>query len=388
MRNVYEYETKQGKRYYVRYLKPDGTRANKRGFTRKRDAAAFLASVKVDIRRQEYIDPRSGDILIAQLGEAWISEQRTHLKPSTLHSVESAWRTHVRSRWGRVKVSDVRHGDIRAWVADLATERSASTVLRAHGVLSGILDVAARDRRIPVNPAVGVPMPRKNRKRRVYLSHAQVAELAQEARFPELVYFLAYTGLRWGEATALRNRHVDLNRGRVFVEENAVRVSGRTIVGTPKTHVTRTVPIPRFLLPYFDETATIRGPEGLVFGDGASHLILPNSKDGWFAAAVRRCQRKDARFPRVTPHDLRHTTASLAISSGANVKAVQRLLGHASAAMTLDTYADLFEDDLDAVALALEAARRNASVREVSRESVPILSHELPPRQSKGPVIP
>lgn len=46
----------------------------------------------------------------------------------------------------------------------------------------------------------------------------------------------------------------------------------------------------------------------------------------------------------------RHTAASLAVSSGANVKAVQRMLGHASAAMTLDTYADLFDSELDAVA--------------------------------------
>jgi integrase len=61
----------------------------------------------------------------------------------------------------------------------------------------------------------------------------------------------------------------------------------------------------------------------------------------------------DAEFPRVTPHDLRHTAASLAVSAGANVKAVQRMLGHASAAMTLDVYADLFDDDLDAVARAL-----------------------------------
>ncbi|WP_420793573.1 tyrosine-type recombinase/integrase [Microbacterium thalli] len=52
-------------------------------------------------------------------------------------------------------------------------------------------------------------------------------------------------------------------------------------------------------------------------------------------------------FPRVTPHDLRHTAASLAISAGANVEVVQRMPGHASAAMTPDTYADLFDDDLD-----------------------------------------
>ena len=56
----------------------------------------------------------------------------------------------------------------------------------------------------------------------------------------------------------------------------------------------------------------------------------------------------------LTPHDLRHTAASLAIASGANVKAVQRMLGHASAAMTLDVYAGLFADDLDAVADALD----------------------------------
>jgi integrase len=56
------------------------------------------------------------------------------------------------------------------------------------------------------------------------------------------------------------------------------------------------------------------------------------------------------------PHDLRHTTASLAVSAGANVKAVLRLLGHASAAMTLDIYASLFDDDLDQVVERLNDA--------------------------------
>lgn len=56
----------------------------------------------------------------------------------------------------------------------------------------------------------------------------------------------------------------------------------------------------------------------------------------------------------MTPHDLRHTAASLAVSSGANVKALQRMLGHASASMTLDVYSDLFDDDLNAVADRLD----------------------------------
>ncbi|MCU1638466.1 MAG: putative integrase [Microbacteriaceae bacterium] len=64
----------------------------------------------------------------------------------------------------------------------------------------------------------------------------------------------------------------------------------------------------------------------------------------------------------VTPHHLRHTAASMAISAGANPKAVQRMHGHASAAMTLDTYADLFEDDLDVVSQRLDVVRAKAAV--------------------------
>jgi integrase len=72
----------------------------------------------------------------------------------------------------------------------------------------------------------------------------------------------------------------------------------------------------------------------------------------WFDPALARIRAVDPDFPRITPHDLRDTAASLAIAVGANVKAVQRMLGHASAAMTLDVYTDLFDDDLDAVAAA------------------------------------
>ena len=65
-------------------------------------------------------------------------------------------------------------------------------------------------------------------------------------------------------------------------------------------------------------------------------------------------------------HDLRHTCASLAISEGANVKVVQKLLGHKTAVLTLDRYGHLFPDDLDAVADAFDAAAeglRTAGVR-------------------------
>jgi hypothetical protein len=94
-------------------------------------------------------------------------------------------------------------------------------------------------------------------------------------------------------------------------------------------------------------------PRSLLWaGPDGEHLRRPHPVSGWFARAV-----SNSKVPRTTPHDLRHTAASLAVSAGANVKAVHRMLGHASASMTLDIYADLFDDDLEAVATALHAAR-------------------------------
>jgi integrase len=93
------------------------------------------------------------------------------------------------------------------------------------------------------------------------------------------------------------------------------------------------------------------------------YLPRPKSDGGWFAGAVQR-----AKVQKITPHDLRHTCASLAISAGVNVLALQRMLGHASAKIakiTLDTYADLFDDDLDAVAVTLHSRYSRGSVPKV-----------------------
>jgi integrase len=82
----------------------------------------------------------------------------------------------------------------------------------------------------------------------------------------------------------------------------------------------------------------------------------------------------------LTPHELRHIAASLAIAAGANVKAVQLMLGHASAAMTLDIYAGLFADDLDAVADRLDRAfvKLNADQMRTKRRTGQSDQTELP----------
>lgn len=366
MGSVEHYETASGRRYKVRYRDPDRRSKEKAGFATKRAAEEYLANVTVSTSRGEYVDPKTARVTVSELGRDWIANQ-AHLKPSAFRSVETAWRVHVEPAWGARRLADIRFSEVQAWVTRFSAgtdkPRSATVVIRAYGVLAAILDVAVRDRRISTNPARGVKLPRKGKKKRAYLTPAQVELLASNAgEHATLVYVLAYTGIRWGEAIGLRVSALDTLRRRMLVEENAVNIGSAVVVGTPKTHEKRSVSYPAFLSEPLGRACEGKSRDQLVFGKGLAHLPRAGSGQGWFWNAVRASRAVDRDFPEVTPHDLRHTAASIAISAGANPKAVQRMLGHASAAMTLDTYADLFEDDLDAVSERMDAVRAQAVV--------------------------
>lgn len=355
---VAAYETKQGKRYRVRYRTPDSRQTDKRGFRTKRDAQQFANTVEVAKLRGEYVNPADARKTMDDLGEAWLQRQKGHLKPSGYAVMETTWRVRVKPRWGHVALGDIKPTAVQAWMAEMGqgTEDTkavgAAAVKRAHYVLSQTLADAVTDNLIPKNPAAGLKLPKTSRKVPVYLTHQQVDALAEAAgEHGTLVLTLAYTGLRWGEAIGLRVGDLDLLRKRALIHENAVQSGTGIHVGTPKAHKQRSVPLPEFLVPLLARQCENKDRAGLLFGEG-EHLRRPHAVSGWFAKAVT-----ESGVPRVTPHDLRHTAASLAVSAGANVKAVQRMLGHASAAMTLDLYADLFDDDLEAVATALDKAR-------------------------------
>ncbi|MCQ4120449.1 tyrosine-type recombinase/integrase [Rhodococcus tibetensis] len=370
MATIESYETKAGKRWRVRYRTPDRRQTDKRGFTSKRQAQDFAATVEVEKMRGEYVPPKLGHITVGEIGPAWLERKESDLKPSAYKSLETSWRIHVEPRWGAVRLADIDLDSVERWIADLGRTKTvdgekvkgkgATVVIRAYGVLAGVLDSAVKAKRLAKNPARGVEnLPRKQRKARVYLTHGQVDALAAAAgERSTLVYVLAYTGVRWGEAIGLRVKHLDLLRKRLTVIENAVQVNMEMHVGTPKNRKSRSVPIPDFLVVELARQCEGKDRDDLVFpGRDGEYLRRSVSFTGWFTKAVEK-----AGVPRVTPHDLRHTAASLAVSAGVNVKALQRMLGHASAAMTLDTYAELFDDDLDAVGSALDQARSAASV--------------------------
>lgn len=138
-----------------------------------------------------------------------------------------------------------------------------------------------------------------------------------------MIRFLAYTGLRWGEMAALKVKHLDFKKLRIRIESNVVLVDGLLEFGTPKTGETRTVPMLDFIAFSLRRLTKDKPQEAFVFGkDHSVPPLRPHAEYSWFASAVKDAQAADATFPRVTPHDLRHTAASLAVSAGANAKAV------------------------------------------------------------------
>ena len=266
---------------------------------------------------------------------------------------------------GRTAIADLRFSDVQAWVAELSAKRGPVIVATAYSVLARILDDAVRDRSLVSNPARGVKLPKRPPRRNVYLTVGQLNRLADEAgRYRSLVLLLGVGGLRWGEAAGLRVSDIDFLRRRIELHRNAVTVGRHTYVGTLKSNKNRTVALPASVIDALAQTAEGKGRNDLLWpSQTGSYLAPPAARESWLAGAVARCQKADPTFPRVTAHALRHTAASLAISAGANPKVVQRMLGHASAAMTLDVYADLFESDLDTVADRLETVLRDSPSR-------------------------
>ena len=282
----------------------------------------------------------------------WLSRSCWRRWTSTAERYRSVVRHHIVPTWGTWRLGSIAHSDVAAWVASLSDQGlRPGSVRQIHRVLSLIMDAAVLDGRIGRNPARDVKMPRQVRGEPRCLSVAEVTRLAEAAdQDAGLVLVLAFTGLRFGEAAGLRVRRIDVERRRLEVCEILTEIGGVLVPGTPKTHQRRSVPVPRSLMPVLYEACRGKDSEGWVFTSPEGHALrLRNWRARVFDPACQAAQLRG-----VTPHDLRHTAASLAIQNGANVKVVQRMLGHASAAMTLDVYAGLFRDDLDNVADALD----------------------------------
>ncbi len=192
----------------------------------------------------------------------------------------------------------------------------------------------------------------------MYLTHRQVLDLASKAgAWRLLVLVLGYTGLRWGEATALRVCDIDLDRRRADIRRAFSNVGGRIVLGTPKSHQSRSVPIPRFIAAEIETAIVGKRTDDLLFTmPGGSVVRLSN----WRQATFLPARDQAGLSTRFRIHDLRHTAASLMIQAGYPPKMLQEIMGHASITTTLDLYGHLYPGDMDRYADRLDSAAGEA----------------------------
>ncbi len=373
------------RRWRARYRGPDG-RERSRTFTRKIDAERFLATVEVDKAHGRWIDPALGKTSFEEWADRWMATT-VHLKPKTRYDYRSLLRRHVLPRFGALELGRIDRMMVRTWVTDLeASGLSASRIRQARQVLSSALAVAVDAGLIAANPASGVKVPRAERREKLFLTAEQVELLAGaiDVRYRALVYLLAYGGLRWGEAVAVRRRRLDLRRSRVEVAESMAVVAGAVYFGPTKTYERRTVVLPGFVRDELAGHLTRYGGDdldGFVFrSPDGTPIRHTNFRRRVWLPVVRAVDVPDG----LRIHDLRHTCAALLIAEGAHPKAIQEHLGHSSITVTMDTYGHLFPSQMEELAVRLGETRMAARRRLVASGNAGT-DESVVPLRSDGP---
>jgi integrase len=344
-------------RYRARYLGPDGKR-HTRIFVVKADAWAWLASEQTDLLRNSWRAPNASRRTVGAYADDYLT--RNDLRESTRVLYAGLWRHHLTEPWADVPVDEVTPAAVRSWHAKASRATRPTALAQSHRLLRAILNVAVADEAIPSNPCrlrgAGTPKPSRPSRALTAVEALQLAEQLGQYRRTEryrvLVLVLAFGGLRFGEATALRRSDV-LPGGRLRVERSVRRVSGRWEVGEPKTEAGhRTVTLPAGVAAVLEdhlEKHVRDSPDALLFSTSSGGYLARSNWNSTFRRAADAIG-----LPAVRPHELRHTGATLAATTGATTKELMRRLGHSSPAAAL-----LYQhaaDDRDAdIARALDA---------------------------------
>jgi integrase len=174
----------------------------------------------------------------------------------------------------------------------------------------------------------------------------------------DIVRFLAFTGLRWGELAGLQVRDFDVASKRLRVRRAMVEVGGTFVQTGTKTHRVRAIPLVSILVPILMRKAAGKEPQAFLFSTSTGTPIRNTN----FRRSVKWTETtRRIGFEGLRIHDLRHTAASLMIASGATVVDTQAVLGHSNSHTTLTFYAHLFKDRLDDVSLRLDSVIEGAA---------------------------
>jgi integrase len=361
MGSVRKLKFKSGRNgWQARWRDPNGTDRAK-NFTRKADAERYLIDLESSKLRGRYTDPRLSRTKVVD----WLAEwqpTRTNLSPATRLRDEASIRNHVIPEFGNVAIGEIQPVHISQWVSSLNVSGLApATTIKAYQLLAAALSSAVDNGLIPLSPCRKIELPRLETAEKRFLDPDEVDLLAEaiNERYRVMVLAAAYTGLRFGELSALRTERLDLLRKTIRVEESLSEIRREFVFKGPKAAASRrTVSIPGFLVEEIARhLAKYPDGSGLLFtAPNGGPIRRNNFRRRTWLPAVEASVGKPCTF-----HDLRHTHAALLIAQGEHPKVIQSRLGHASIKTTLDTYGHLFDGLDEAAADRLDASWRASS---------------------------
>jgi integrase len=285
--------------------------------------------------------------------DQWLADSvKSTVRTSTYERHEEIVRLHIKPALGRVWLKKLTPAHVRGLYREKLESGllAPATVRKIHSTLRKALSQALSDGLVPIN-AADVKAPRPTPEEMRPLSEAEARTFLESTRESgdrfEALYVLAITtGLRRGELLGLRWEDVDLKRRTLRVGRALVREGGRHTLGETKTKrgrrqvklTPRTVnALKVHRKKQLEEKMKFAGlfkEHGLIF---ASTVGTPVNPENLVNRSFKPLLEK-AGLPEIRFHDLRHTCATLLLSRGVHPKLVQELLGHATIAMTLDTY--------------------------------------------------
>lgn len=254
----------------------------------------------------------------------WLSSKL--VKQTTYETYECLLRLHLLPVLHGRLLDTITPRDAQAVVTGAATPDLS---IRLYQTMTDIFNLAVEQDYLDKTPMRGVKCRPKPEYRYTVLTPQQMRDIASQAgHYEGLIMFLAFTGVRFGEAIALRQQ--DWTQGEAVIHRNIVKVKGGVIETTPKSNKSRIVAVPSFLDKY-------RVDSDHVFTSKRGRVIN-------HANFLKLCWYRLEKPMGTRVHDLRHSYATALINGGANVKAVQRQLGHANISTTLDIYGHLYDD--------------------------------------------
>ncbi len=342
--------TSGGRVRYRARVKHHGREVTTRVFDRKNDAVAWESDQRRRLRLGEWTDPKRGRVALSTLADQWF-DSRSAVKRKTREADRGAWTRHIEPRFGRFPVASITPAEVAQWVGALvSTGLSPSTASRYLATLRSLLAFAVADGRVSSNAAAGVRAPTTGRIRREgqFLTRDELEGLASACSgvYADVVKVLGLAGLRWGEVAGLQVAdRVSVPGAGLRVQRSVLASNdgGELFVDSLKGRRARTVPLVADLVPIVESWATAKSGSDWLFSAPRGG---PMSESNWKRSVGWKAATALIGRPTLRVHDLRHTCASLWLGAGADPKVVQRILGHASAAMTMDLYGHLIDQNL------------------------------------------